>query len=411
MNLLFCFKMVSEFSFYFILGNYFATQMKGNGIPLPLCLLPPLAVALCRLLNSRKNKWERLPLLLCLIGLFFLHTAPDIGVYLFGCLYGTLLVFRKIYYHSYDMALENFNRCSIILAIAMPLLALASGGVAALTDAVPLAFLFLASSVLQTRMLRHSPATLENKKFLLRNLAVLVFLAVLTLISATEPAQILYRNGLALFYNLVVVNFARLLLLAVTVIAYVFRFIYSLFHGKFEPTLPTEGEVELAFGLKGMEYEQVTQTPLWVQRIIIGALILALMAIIGYVLWRMTRRRYSDDRQAEMEDTREEWREPKGPRREIFTPRDPRRAVRHYYARFLRDAHKRGIHITPESTTREILQRCLSCYEQEGLTLLRQVYLSARYDPSPVDRVLVKQAREYYNKTVRSARNHKEEIK
>ena len=30
MNLLFCFKMVSEFSFYFILGNYFATQMKGN---------------------------------------------------------------------------------------------------------------------------------------------------------------------------------------------------------------------------------------------------------------------------------------------------------------------------------------------------------------------------------------------
>ena len=84
MNLLFCFKMVSEFSFYFILGNYFATQMKGNGIPLPLCLLPPLAVALCRLLNSRKNKWERLPLLLCLIGLFFLHTAPDIGVYLFG---------------------------------------------------------------------------------------------------------------------------------------------------------------------------------------------------------------------------------------------------------------------------------------------------------------------------------------
>ena len=249
MNLLFCFKMVSEFSFYFILGNYFATQMKGNGIPLPLCLLPPLAAALCRLLNSRKNKWERLPLLLCLIGLFFLHTAPDIGVYLFGCLYGTLLVFRKIYYHSYDMALENFNRCSIILAIAMPLLALASGGVAALTDAVPLAFLFLASSVLQTRMLRHSPATLENKKFLLRNLAVLVFLAVLTLISATEPAQILYRNGLALFYNLVVVNFARLLLLAVTVIAYVFRFIYSLFHGKFEPTLPTEGEVELAFGL------------------------------------------------------------------------------------------------------------------------------------------------------------------
>ena len=49
MNLLFCFKMVSEFSFYFILGNYFATQMKGNGIPLPLCLLPlwPWRCAVC----------------------------------------------------------------------------------------------------------------------------------------------------------------------------------------------------------------------------------------------------------------------------------------------------------------------------------------------------------------------------
>ena len=411
MNLLFYFKMVSEFSFYFILGNYFAIQMKGEGIPLLLCLLPPLAVALCRLLNSRKNKWERLPLLLCLIGLFFLHTASDIGVYLFGCLYGTLLVFRKVYYHSYDMARENFDRCSVILAVAMPLLALANGGVAVLTDAVPLAFLFLASSVIQTRMLRHSPATLEDKKFLLRNLAVLAFLTALTLISATEPAQVLYRNGLALFYNLVVVNLVRLVLILVTVFAAIFRFFYALFHGRFEPTLPTAGEMELAFGLKGMEYEQVTRTPLWLQRILIGCLILALMAIVGYVLWRMTRRRYSDDRKTEMEDIREEWREPKAPPREIFAPRDPRRTVRHYYARFLRDARKRGIHITPESTTREILQRCLSCYEQEGLMLLRKVYLSARYDPSPVDRILAKQAREYYNKTIRSARNKKEEIK
>lgn len=53
MNLLFFFKMISEFSFYFIPANYLARQFGGRGVPLVLCLTPALAVGLCQILNRK----------------------------------------------------------------------------------------------------------------------------------------------------------------------------------------------------------------------------------------------------------------------------------------------------------------------------------------------------------------------
>ena len=80
MNLLFFFKMISEFSFYFIPANYLARQFGGRGVPLVLCLTPALAVGLCQILNRKQSRWERAPLLLCLPALFFLHSGGDWGV-------------------------------------------------------------------------------------------------------------------------------------------------------------------------------------------------------------------------------------------------------------------------------------------------------------------------------------------
>ena len=75
MNLLFFLKMISEFSFYFIPANYAARQLGGQGVPLALCLLPALAAGLCQILYQKQSRWERAPLLLCLLGLLFLRMA------------------------------------------------------------------------------------------------------------------------------------------------------------------------------------------------------------------------------------------------------------------------------------------------------------------------------------------------
>lgn len=142
MNLLFFFKMISEFSFYFIPANYLARQFGGRGVPLVLCLTPALAVGLCQILNRKQSRWERAPLLLCLPALFFLHSGGDWGVYLFGCLYGALTVRRRFYFQSHETAADNFERCSAILAFVMPVLCMASGGMEELAQCVPLALLF-----------------------------------------------------------------------------------------------------------------------------------------------------------------------------------------------------------------------------------------------------------------------------
>lgn len=412
MNLLFTMKMFSEFSFYFILGNYFAQAAGGRSIPLLLCFLPALAVALCRYLNSKENKWERLPLLLLLGALPFLHTAVDVGVYLFGCLYGLLLVLRRIYYHSHDTAVTNFERCSAIVMLGLPPLCLVTGGMAALQAAVPLFLVFLGTSVLQMRMLRHDARTLEERSFFVQNLVSIGALLGLGLLASTDTFLHASKALGGFLYNTVVLTVIQAILYIVMCVAWVFGKIYSLFNHDFVPTLPQEAAQVIAFGLPDMEYKQETGVPIWIQWIIIGALLLLLMAVVGYILYKMTTRRYQEDRQTEFYDLREQLEtSQRPPRREFLAPRDPRRAVRHYYGKFLQDARRHGVVITPDSTTADIARRAVGCYAEAPVEALRRNYLQARYSPDPVSRELAKETKELYNEIIHSARKTEEERK
>lgn len=412
MNLLFFLKMIGDFSFYFVPANYLARQFGGGGVPLPLCLAPALAAGLCQLLYRKGSRWERAPLLLCLPVLPLLHHGADWGVYLFGCLYGALLVWRRLYFQSHETAVDNFERCSAALAVAMPLLCIASGGLEELGQAVPQALVFLGASVLQTRMLRHDNATIESPAFLWRNAAAVAGLALLGALVSTPAFRSVSGNVLAFFYNLVVVNLVQLFAYGVVAIAWVLGKIYSLFRPDFSPTLPEYGEIELAFGLSGMEYEEVGRAPFWVQALIIGGAVLAAAALMGYLLYKLISRRQPPDRNASFQDQRErlETRE-KPPRREIFPPRDPRRATRFYYRKFLQDAARRGVVLSPDCTTQDICRRAASLYDAQALEALRGCYLLARYNENPPPAGLAKQAKAYYNKAVQSAKFNEEAIK
>ncbi len=405
MNLLFFLKMISEFSFYFIPANYAARQLGGQGVPLALCLLPALAAGLCQILYQKQSRWERAPLLLCLLGLLFLRHGGDWGVYLFGCVYGCLTVFRRFYFQSHETAVDNFNRCSAILAFVMPALCVAAGGLEELVQCVPLALLFLGASVLQTRMLRHDDASVESPAFLLRNAAALGALTLLGGLVSTPAFRAVSRNAFSFLWNLIVVNLAQLLAYGVVVIAWVLGKIYSLFRPDFSPTLPEQGEIKLSFGLSGLEYEEVTGAPFWVQALLIGGALLLAAALMGYALYRLAGRRRPPDRNASFQDQRErlEIRQ-KPPRREIFPPRDPRRAVRYYYRKFLQDALRRGIVLTPDCTTRDICRRAAQLYDPQALEDLRRCYLLARYSDAPPPPGLARQAKSYYNKAIQSVK-------
>lgn len=405
MNLLFFLKMVSDFSFYFIPANYLARQFGGGGVPLWVCLLPALATGLCQGLYRKESRWQRAPLLLCLAGLFFLHHGADWGVYLFGCLYGGLTVWRRLYFLSHETSVDNFERCSAALAFAMPLLCMASGGMEELARVVPLALVFLGSSILQTRMLRHDNATIESPAFLLRNAIALAALALLGLLVSTPAFRAVSGNVLAFFWNLIVVNLAQLFAYGVVAIAWVLGKIYSLFRPDFSPTLPEYGEIKLSFGLSGLEYEQVERVPFWVQALIIGGAVLVAAALMGYLLYKLVTRRQPTDRNAAFQDQRERLETRQKPaRREIFPPRDPRRAARYYYRKFLLDASRRGIVLSPDCTTQDICRRAASLYDPQALAQLRECYLLARYNENPLPAGLAKQAKAYYNKAVQSAK-------
>ncbi|MBQ1484052.1 MAG: DUF4129 domain-containing protein, partial [Eubacterium sp.] len=62
----------------------------------------------------------------------------------------------------------------------------------------------------------------------------------------------------------------------------------------------------------------------------------------------------------------------------MFRPRDPRLAVRFYYARFLREAAKRGVGVDPDLTGSEIGRRSKAVFP-EGLPEMYDIYAPARY--------------------------------
>ena len=410
MSLLFLMKMLGEFSFYFIFGNYLLTQTGWQPIPLFFCLVPAFGVWLCYLLHQGEKRLWRLPLALVLLPLFWLRGELVWGVYLFGSLYGALLVLRRVFHLAHDGAVENFQRCSLLLGLALPALSLVSGGTAALTRAVPLALLFLGASLLQTRMLRHDAKTLAQRPFLLQNLGALLAVGALAF-AASRPGFLAALNGVGSFlYQRIILPLLEGVLYLILGIVWLFGKLYSLFRPDFDPILPKQAAQEINLAVPGLEYDVVTRTPQWVQNLFIALLLLGLMALAGYILYKLTTRHSQDTRRANFYDERQTL-ERKPPARTFpaLAPRDPRRAVRHYYYKFLQEARRQGVAITENSTTLDISHRAASVYQATALEQLRQYYLLARYSPAPVSRAQARLAKEAYRALLQSNKQKQED--
>lgn len=412
MTLLFFLKLLGEYAFYFILANYFARQSGGQGLPMALVFLPPAVICLSSVLHTKKPALEKLPLLLLLPAFWLLSHRADQAVYLLACAYGCVLVFRHVYQHSYDTAVSNFQRCAAILVLVYPLLCLVSGGRQALEQGVPLALLFLGVSILQMRMLRHDDQTLNDRRFLFQNLLALAGVTCLGLLASSQVFLGLLRTIGAFFYNTVVLTVIRLGLAVVLGVCWAASQLYGLFDHEY--TSPSAQQIQLDLGgpLSDMEYAEITGAPHWVQYLVQGLLIALLVAAVAYILYKLAARRPQDHRQAAFTDQRERLERAQPlPRRELFSPRDPRHAVRHYYLKFLRDAAKRGVTITPECTTEDIERRARACYGAPLLEQLRRNYLQARYSPDPIPRSLAKETKQLYNEIIHSVQKQEEDNK
>lgn len=129
------------------------------------------------------------------------------------------------------------------------------------------------------------------------------------------------------------------------------------------------------------------------EKILIILLIAALVLIISAILFHAVKGRRFYRREGEKEIT-EKIPVKKKRRIALFAPNDPREAVRWYYARYVREAMKKGLVLSPAATSLDIMTDTNTVFDEKENEAFRQLYIKARYSSEHITRQEAEAAKE-----------------
>ncbi len=289
-----------------------------------------------------------------------------------------------------------------LLLIMLPAFLLCKWVGEAFIAAVPYLALMLSVGVCLLRMLREvTPSGTKQAIF------IMAFVAGCAILTVGRAPQMVLAVIKFLYQNVVAV----VLLGAVLLLGMGF---YGLFKGFFWLiSLFSKGEekevvmdLRSAAEMLGLEDEFVDKTGdiLWLR--ILGYILVAL--IVAVVLFFIFRRLLGKGRREENEDPWSELRESVEPgakrrRRSVLRPRDPRMAVRYYYAKFLVECRRRGMRSKPGNTSKELAEMSAAYFPGGDTGQLAAIYAPARYSEraavTPQDAERAKEAYSSLKKT------------
>ena len=349
-----------------------------------------IALAACAALDSVfrarnvKNSFLRiLPLLLPLAALLTrpslwqcLQCLPAWAYLIFSVRSGSVhMNYREFQAHF------GFGLKTLLLLIFGFVISLAVA--ARLSDAimrtVPYLVLMLASGVCMLRMLR------ENRPEGVRQgIYMLLFILLCAGLTLGRAPQLLMK-GVGLLYHGLIVPCILVIAVIFGAVAYVFYVIIAWFlaHVRGDEDVPTLVSPQGIAEMLGIEeqYETYTGNFQWLKILLI---VLAAAALL-FLLFLLFRHLLGESKASDSSETRLERRNAipgartadKVPR--LIRPRDPRLAVRYYYAKFLAECISRGQYIPVGMTVEELSKCCAPLFPGEDVTALAEIYSPARY--------------------------------
>ena len=395
MNLVFFLKSLSENALYFSLAGLI---LSWFGVPLeariPLLLIA-LAGALCRAAD-KLGRVRYAPLALLPLCFFFARSLPAAAVLLPPMAFTVFSVYRRLFFPQHTDSVDAFRR-GLLSAALLAAASLFGSWRAVSAVSLPLFVVFLTSGVLMLRMLRHEEETLRRPRFVWLNALLVAAVLALGVLLGTPAALRGLFSFVGLIYRGVIVP---ILLCVVYLLAWVALLIAKLI-SRLRGEVPKQAEEtveEFAAGMRDYLGEVVPREPSAVfQNAMLGLFVLA--AVIGAVLY--FKRRLSRLRAAETGGVREArtlaapYVAPRAPR-ELFTPRDPRRAVRWHYRRFLALYRKLGGHTPPTCNSADIARGAAAYFPAQQVAELRELYLQARYSEADIPRAAAERAAAQY---------------
>lgn len=273
---------------------------------------------------------------------------------------------------------------------------------------LPAVVAYLFFSVLSLRLSRYRPETLKKGSAQLINFLLLAVFVLACFSIVYSHVWAILLGFFALIYHYLFAPALMLLALAITMPFFLLGRLIKLLMGEASPgesLLPAElGE----FIDSGLESYSPARLPGFLRYIFL--FLLGLIAL--YVLWRFFRRLAAGGRPGNTDpaitESRQKLESSLGLGLPLPPPADPRRAIRYYYRRFLRQGRKYGLPAEPGQTSRDIGLAAAQILRDkkkipdggitgqdssgseirtggealDSLTGLRELYLPARYDDS-----------------------------
>ena len=376
-------KLLFDLSLYYTLTGFYLRCISGEG-PSAVCFL---ALALCAVLDAVlrargvKHRLLRvIPLLLPLAALAakpglipFLHCLPAWAYLAFS-----ILTERTETTYDEFRAHFGFGLKALLLLVFGPLFP------GALSDAalgtIPYLIWMLVSGVCMLRVLREGRGGVRQALYMG---AFVLLCAGLTVGHA--PQMLLKAVGYV--YRGVVAPLVFLIAVVLAAALYIFYLLAKWLVARAQGDAP-ELNISLAstadmLGLSD-QYQAYTADLRWLKTL----LIVLLCALAAFLLFLLFRRLLGDrarpsvcgaskEKRTVLPGTNASQRAPGKLR-----PRDPRLAVRWYYARFLEECARRGLRIERGMTVAELCAASAPLFPGADVQALAEVYLPARYQLS-----------------------------
>ena len=381
------YKLIFDLALYYTLAGFYIGVFFSAAPSVPGILLLVLIVVLDAILRRQKVTAPApriailcLPLLTLLAhpGIWpLIHLVPA-WVYLGYCIFTGRVETELGDFRS------HFSFGLSILLLILPAFLLSKRAAGSFVAIVPYLAIMLAVGVCLLRMLRE-----KTRSGVKQGVYMSVFIlacAALTVGKAPQMVGLILKT----IYQYVL---APLLLGGVLLVGFGF---YGIFKALFwlaallrkEEPEPVEMDLRSAAEMMGLEeaYDVAVKDHPIARIIGYCLLALAVAAVLFLIFRRLLGNRDKGEEKKPYEESREGVLPPAKRRRPGLTrPREPRLAVRYYYARFLRECRRRSVDLRPGMTSEELAEACSYAFPGVDTAVLQRLYVPARYsDYEPV---------------------------
>ena len=377
------YKLVFDLSLYYTLSGYYLlltahAQPSAVGF-LALCC----AAALDAVLRARAQRYCTLrffPLLLPLSMLLFSPALAQILQLLPAWCYLAWSVLSSRVSLRYDEFRAHFGFGLKLLALLIfgPLLSPQFSG--ALLRSIPYLVLMLACGVCMLRMLRE-----ERREGVRQGLYLGAFVLLCAGLTLGKAPKYLVK-ALGLVYRHVLAPLIFVLAIAFAAFFYVFYLVMKWMVERAQGSRePLQIELQDAAEMLGLEeqYAAYTVNLDWLRTLLIILGIAALLYFLFRIFRRLLGRRAASAPASPYVERRTVLYAPRrAPAAQRFRPRNPREAVRWYYAKFLAECRARGLQVLPGMTAAELAERSALLFPGADPRQLTEIYTPVRYQLS-----------------------------